>query len=87
MCCFAQYLVLHPPSDQTPTLRILEMAAIETQAVFAAAPRKTSFVVTLFAAVQEWNAKRQTRAALSKLTDRELSDIGITRADIDTIAG
>ena len=63
------------------------MAAIDTQAVFVTAPRKTSFVVTLFATVQDWNAKRQTRAALSKLTDRELSDIGITRADIDTIAG
>lgn len=33
-----------------------------------------------------WNDARVTRNALSRLTDRELDDIGLTRADIDTIA-
>lgn len=35
-----------------------------------------------FAAVAEWNDVRQTRAALDKLTDRELDDIGLCRGDI-----
>lgn len=30
-----------------------------------------------------WREARATRAALSKLTDRELYDIGLSRADLD----
>ncbi|WP_336619158.1 DUF1127 domain-containing protein [Defluviimonas aestuarii] len=33
-----------------------------------------------------WNDARVTRAALSKLSDRELDDIGLSRGDIDMIA-
>jgi uncharacterized protein YjiS (DUF1127 family) len=33
-----------------------------------------------------WNDARVTRAALSKLSDRELDDIGQSRGDIDMIA-
>ncbi|MDH5529171.1 MAG: DUF1127 domain-containing protein [Paracoccaceae bacterium] len=33
-----------------------------------------------------WNDARTTRTALSKLSDRELDDIGLCRGDIDTIA-
>ncbi|SEO30184.1 protein of unknown function [Salinihabitans flavidus] len=32
-----------------------------------------------------WNDARLTRNALSKLTDRELDDIGLSRADINNI--
>lgn len=32
-----------------------------------------------------WNDARLTRKALSKLTDRELDDIGLNRGDIDLI--
>lgn len=39
--------------------------------------------VSTFAA---WNDARVTRNALSKLTDRELDDIGLSRGDIDMIA-
>ena len=35
------------------------------------------------AAVSEWNDGRVTRKALSKLTDRELDDIGLCRGDIE----
>lgn len=35
----------------------------------------------------EWNTRRQTAKALNKLTNRELDDIGLTRADIAMIAG
>ena len=40
-------------------------------------------MVATFAA---WNQARRTRAALQKLSDYELDDIGLCRADIDTIA-
>lgn len=40
---------------------------------------------TLRAAVSHWNDARMTRKALSKLTDRELDDIGLIRGDIDLI--
>lgn len=37
-------------------------------------------------AVIAWNDARVTRNALSSLTDRELDDIGLSRADIDLVA-
>lgn len=39
--------------------------------------------VSTFAA---WNDARVTRTALSKLSDRELDDIGLCRGDIEDIA-
>lgn len=36
--------------------------------------------------IKNWRKTRQTVAELSSLTDRELSDLGISRADIKTIA-
>lgn len=63
------------------------MAAIETHRS-AAAPAAgiiSSFVLRTFGALQTWNDERITRKALSKLTARELEDIGLTYADVDTI--
>lgn len=37
--------------------------------------------------VSSWNEARRTRAALSKLSAHELEDIGLSRGDIDRIAG
>nr|WP_074221719.1 DUF1127 domain-containing protein [Rhodovulum sp. ES.010] len=34
-----------------------------------------------------WNDARVTRHALSRLSDRELDDIGLSRGDIERIAG
>lgn len=42
-------------------------------------------VLSAFAAVAAWNDARVTRNALSGLSNRELSDIGMVKADIDTI--
>lgn len=39
----------------------------------------------LFANFLAWNDRRITRRELSRLSDRELEDIGLCRADIDTI--
>jgi uncharacterized protein YjiS (DUF1127 family) len=41
-----------------------------------------SFVATF----ASWNDARVTRNALSRLSDRELDDIGLSRGDIDSIA-
>ena len=39
-----------------------------------------------YAAFVAWNDARASRKALSGLSDRELSDIGLSRADIDAVA-
>lgn len=36
--------------------------------------------------IKTWNARRTTRTAMSKLTDRELADIGFIRGDLDLLA-
>lgn len=43
-------------------------------------------VSELRAALVRWNNARITRNSLLDLTDRELDDIGLTRADIDAVA-
>jgi len=40
----------------------------------------------LIGRIATWNDMRETRKALSRLTDRELEDIGLCRGDIDRIA-
>jgi uncharacterized protein YjiS (DUF1127 family) len=66
------------------------MAAIQTtrRAPFGAntAFRIASVLDAAITAVANWNDARQTRAALSRLSDRELDDIGLCRGDIERIA-
>lgn len=45
-----------------------------------------SFVSGIIGTLAAWNDARVTRKSLSKLTKRELEDIGLCSADIDTIA-
>lgn len=40
----------------------------------------------LATAYKSWSNERETRAALSRLTDRELADIGLCRNDIERVA-
>ena len=49
------------------------------------AGRVVSFVVSMFGAVAAWNDARVTRKSLSKLSARELDDIGLSYGDIETI--
>jgi len=62
------------------------MAVIDTTRTFAA---PTGIVGTFYAntigAIAAWNDARTTRAALAKLSDRELDDIGLCRGDIDAV--
>lgn len=63
------------------------MAAIETSrpAPFGAITtyRAVNALTSIFAMLGAWNDARVTRKALSKLSDRELDDIGLCRGDIE----
>ena len=65
------------------------MAVIDT--FRTAAPARRGLLARHWAdivsAVSDWNDARLTRKALSGLTARELDDIGLTRDDIERIAG
>jgi uncharacterized protein YjiS (DUF1127 family) len=43
-------------------------------------------VTNMVSAVMNWNTNRVTRDALYRLTERELDDIGLNRADIDLMS-
>lgn len=64
------------------------MAAFETSrpATGLFGGRVSTLVASVADAVVAWNDLRVTRRALSKLTDRELDDIGLTRGDIEYIS-
>ncbi|WP_407492257.1 DUF1127 domain-containing protein [Pseudooceanicola sp. MF1-13] len=44
------------------------------------------FVSNLHLSVRDWNDRRQTRRLLNALSDRELYDIGLTRAEIEGLS-
>ena len=44
------------------------------------------FAASTLAAISDWNDARITRKSLSKLSARELDDIGLNYGDIDSIA-
>lgn len=66
------------------------MATFDTsRTTYGSATASSRFFALLSAAVASvvaWNDARITRNALSVLTDRELSDIGLSRGDIDAVA-
>lgn len=63
------------------------MAAFDTSRPTYAAGRKGfgAFISSMIAAFTAWNDSRQTRIALSQLSDHELDDIGLTRGDINSL--
>ena len=65
------------------------MAALDTNrmagTVAPSGGRIARVIAALVAAVAAWNDARLTRNALSRLSDRELDDIGLCRADIETL--
>lgn len=50
-----------------------------------AAANAFSSLSGLVSGVVHWNETRRTRAALARLSNHELEDIGLTRGDIDLI--
>jgi uncharacterized protein YjiS (DUF1127 family) len=66
-----------------------DMTTFDTNRIHAApAPgaRITATLFGLFGTLQAWNDARITRNTLSRLSARELDDIGLCRGDIDLIA-
>lgn len=62
-----------------------EMSAVEMSHNRAAAGLGSVFA-RVTATVAAWNDARITRRELNRLTDRDLSDIGLTRGDIERVA-
>ena len=66
------------------------MTTFDTTRTSYGSASATSRFLGLFSAaaamIVAWNDARVTRNALSKLTDRELEDIGLNRGDIDAVA-
>lgn len=52
----------------------------------AATGSAAGYFGSIVAALAAWNDARVTRKSLSKLSDRELDDIGLCRGDIDSVA-
>lgn len=52
----------------------------------SAASRIANAFASTVNAIVAWNEVRATRTALSRLTDRELEDIGLSRGDIEWIS-
>lgn len=48
--------------------------------------RIVTAVASVVAAVRRWNQTRHTIAQLRRLSDRQLDDIGLTRADIEKMS-
>jgi uncharacterized protein YjiS (DUF1127 family) len=47
--------------------------------------RIVSALDAVIGTISDWNSKRATRNALSALSDRELTDIGLSRADVERL--
>ena len=62
------------------------MAAFDTTRPLATSGALTRFISNAFGTFAAWNDARVTRKSLSRLTARELDDIGLVSGDIDTIA-
>lgn len=62
------------------------MSMIETNRGATAAGGVGSIVAQLTALFASWREARTTRNELSRLTDRELDDIGLCRGDIERVA-
>ncbi|WP_439123072.1 DUF1127 domain-containing protein [Marivita sp.] len=63
------------------------MAAFDTSRPTYSAGQKGfgGIAFSLISAFTAWNESRQTRNALSQLSDHELEDIGLTRGDINAL--
>ena len=71
------------------TIAALDGALSEKDAAEPPATSARSVLSSLkryWRAFQEWYQRQRLRATLHELSDRELTDIGVTRAEIDCIA-
>lgn len=62
------------------------MVAISTNIAPKNEKAQPNFFIRVINAINHWNDTRRTFYALSKLSDRELADIGIDRSEIFNVA-
>ena len=60
------------------------MSALDTNRMITRSGR-AGMMAKIMDAAAAWNDARVTRNALSKLSERELNDIGLTRFDVEHI--
>ena len=85
---------MHPaldaPHTEWFTTRLESHRKDQSMAIFETTRTQSApvggFFSALIAAVISWNDARVTRTALSRLSDRELEDIGLCRGDIDYVS-
>lgn len=83
----AEWLTARRPVASAPVVSTPAAPAAAPVAA-AAAParrRRPGVAARLLAAVASWRAQAVARDQLHAMTDRELSDIGISRADIEFV--
>lgn len=84
----AALLIPNPPSPRRAEIEAIRLSAIRArdEAAIGAfgriAQRAGSAVIHAVEALVSWSTRNATYASLSRLTDRELADIGLTRGDI-----
>ena len=65
------------------------MALLDTHRLHGPAHSAVGRIVTfaggVFSAAVDWNDARRTRGQLAKLSEHELTDLGLIRGDIDNI--
>ena len=73
------------PNSGPQEKQVSDMAAIDTLRAPSAA-RHPSILDRVSATLRYWSDVRETRRQLNALSDRELSDIGLVRGDIERVA-
>ena len=79
-CTAAKTLFIH---QQTPILHLVDSAGRGAGAVEL---KRTNMFAALVRFIQQWKRYNQSLSELSRLGDRELADIGISRSDIPRLA-
>ena len=59
------------------------MSVVSTSDVASNSGKGSALFTNVFAAINNWNDRRLTRSSLSRLSDRQLEDIGLCRGDIE----
>ncbi|MBT4568450.1 MAG: DUF1127 domain-containing protein [Marinovum sp.] len=63
------------------------MSVVNTGAARRSSGAGSAIFANVFAALNNWNDRRLTRSSLSRLSDRQLEDIGLCRGDIENFSG
>ena len=60
------------------------MSVASTSDLARSSGKGLALFTDVFTAINNWNDRRLTRSSLSRLSDRQLEDIGLCRGDIET---